>query len=269
VNDNSEAKYLRFVQEILQTGKQKGDRTGTGTLSVFGKQIRFDLSQGFPLLTTKKINFSNIVHELLWFISGSTSVKYLTDNNVHIWDEWVKADGTIGDGYGRQWRSWQAADGKKIDQLQNVISQIKSNPNSRRLIVSAWNVGEIDNMALPPCHLLFQFYVADGTLSCQLYQRSADVGIGVCYNLASYMLLLMMIASICNLKVGEFIWTGGDCHIYSNHIKPLEIQLSRKPYKLPTVYINKDIKDITKFTINDVILSDYVSHPFIRMDIAV
>src|SRR6187397_826043 len=236
--------YLDFMRHVRDHGTRKEDRTGTGTLSVFGYQMRFDLSEGFPLLTTKKVHTKSIIHELLWFLKGETNIKYLKENGVSIWDEWADENGNLGPVYGSQWRSWQAADGRTIDQITNVIDQIKKNPDSRRLIVSAWNVGEIDKMKLPPCHAFFQFYVAEGKLSCQLYQRSADIFLGVPFNIASYALLTMMIAQVCDLKPGEFVHTLGDAHIYSNHFDQVELQLSRDPRPLPTIKLNPDVKNI-------------------------
>jgi thymidylate synthase len=253
----------------LKNGKEKHDRTGTGTISVFGYQMRFDLAEGFPLLTTKKLHLRSIIHELLWFISGDTNIKYLKDNGVSIWDEWADKDGNLGPVYGYQWRSWPAADGRKIDQLKDVIEEIKKNPDSRRLIVSAWNVGEIPKMALPPCHALFQFYVADGKLSCQLYQRSCDIFIGVPFNIASYALLTLMIAQVTGLKPGEFIHTLGDAHIYLNHIEQVKLQLTREPFKLPEMKINPSVNDIFSFRFEDFALVNYVAHPHIKGAISV
>lgn len=261
--------YLDLLDHVIKTGTEKSDRTGTGTISVFGYQMRFNLAEGFPLLTTKKLHLKSIIHELLWFISGETNIKYLTDNEVKIWNEWADSDGNLGPVYGYQWRSWPAADGKKIDQLVNVISSIKKSPDSRRHIVSAWNVGELEKMALPPCHILFQFYVAGGKLSCQLYQRSADIFLGVPFNIASYALLTMMVAQVSGLKPGEFVHTLGDAHIYLNHLEQVKLQLTREPYTLPTMSINPAIKDITEFRYNDFTLSGYVSHPGIKGEISV
>lgn len=261
--------YLDLLDHVLKNGTEKDDRTGTGTKSVFGYQMRFNLEEGFPLLTTKKLHLKSIIHELLWFISGNTNTKYLNDNGVRIWNEWADKDGNLGPVYGHQWRSWPSGDGRKIDQLENVINSIKSSPDSRRHIVSAWNVGELDKMALPPCHILFQFYVAGGKLSCQLYQRSADIFIGVPFNIASYALLTLMVAQVTGLKPGDFVHTFGDAHIYLNHIEQVKLQLTRKPYKLPTLRINPDISDIFKFRYEDFTLSDYLSHPHIKGDIAV
>lgn len=261
--------YLDLLDNVLKNGKEKHDRTGTGTISVFGYQMRFDLAEGFPLLTTKKLHLRSIIHELLWFISGDTNIKYLKDNGVSIWDEWADKDGNLGPVYGYQWRSWPAADGRKIDQLKDVIEEIKKNPDSRRLIVSAWNVGEIPKMALPPCHALFQFYVADGKLSCQLYQRSCDIFIGVPFNIASYALLTLMIAQVTGLKPGEFIHTLGDAHIYLNHIEQVKLQLTREPFKLPEMKINPSVNDIFSFRFEDFVLVNYVAHPHIKGAISV
>jgi thymidylate synthase len=261
--------YLHLLDHVLKNGTRKSDRTGTGTISVFGYQMRFNLEEGFPMMTTKKLHLKSILHELLWFISGDTNIKYLKDNGVKIWDEWADENGNLGPVYGYQWRSWPAADGRKIDQLSNVIRSIKESPDSRRHIVNAWNVGEIDKMALPPCHILFQFYVADGKLSCQLYQRSCDIFLGVPFNIASYALLTLMVAQATSLKPGEFIHTLGDAHIYLNHIDQVKLQLSREPYKLPKMTINPDVTDITKFRFEDFALSDYVAHPHIRGEISV
>lgn len=261
--------YLDLLDNVLKNGKEKHDRTGTGTISVFGYQMRFDLAEGFPLLTTKKLHLRSIIHELLWFISGDTNIKYLKDNGVSIWDEWADKDGNLGPVYGYQWRSWPAADGRKIDQLKEVIEEIKKNPDSRRLIVSAWNVGEIPKMALPPCHALFQFYVAGGKLSCQLYQRSCDIFIGVPFNIASYALLTLMIAQVTGLKPGEFIHTLGDAHIYLNHIEQVKLQLTREPFKLPEMKINPSVNDIFSFRFEDFALVNYVAHPHIKGAISV
>lgn len=261
--------YLDLLDHVLKNGTRKPDRTGTGTLSVFGYQMRFDLAAGFPLMTTKKLHIKSIIHELLWFISGDTNIKYLKDNGVKIWDEWADKEGNLGPVYGSQWRSWPAADGRKIDQLNNVIGSIRNSPNSRRHIVSAWNAGEIEKMALPPCHILFQFYVADGTLSCQLYQRSCDIFLGVPFNISSYALLTMMVAQVTGLKPGEFIHTLGDAHIYLNHIDQVKLQLTREPYKLPQMTLNQSVTEITGFRFNDFTLSDYVAHPHIKGEIAV
>jgi thymidylate synthase len=261
--------YLELLDHVLKNGTRKSDRTGTGTISVFGYQMRFNLEEGFPLMTTKKLHLKSILHELLWFISGDTNIKYLKDNGVKIWDEWADKDGNLGPVYGYQWRSWPAADGTKIDQLSNVIKSIKMSPDSRRHIVSAWNAGEIEKMALPPCHILFQFYVADGRLSCQLYQRSCDIFLGVPFNIASYALLTLMVAQATELKPGEFIHTLGDAHIYLNHIDQVKLQLTREPYRLPKITINPAVSDITKFRYEDFTLSDYIAHPHIKGDISV
>jgi thymidylate synthase len=254
---------------VLKNGTEKSDRTGTGTISVFGYQMRFNLNDGFPLLTTKKLHLKSILHELLWFISGNTNIKYLTDNGVKIWNEWADENGNLGPVYGCQWRSWPAEGGRKIDQLQNVISSIKKSPDSRRHIVSAWNVGELENMALPPCHIMFQFYVAEGRLSCQLYQRSADIFLGVPFNIASYAILAHMVAQVTGLKPGEFIHTLGDAHIYLNHIEQVKLQLMRVPYKLPALMLNPDVNDILKFRYEDFSLNGYEAHPSIKGDISV
>jgi thymidylate synthase len=261
--------YLELLDHVLKNGTRKSDRTGTGTISVFGYQMRFNLEEGFPLMTTKKLHLKSILHELLWFISGDTNIKYLKDNGVKIWDEWADKDGNLGPVYGYQWRSWPAADGRKIDQLSNVIRSIKMSPDSRRHIVCAWNAGEIEKMALPPCHILFQFYVAQGKLSCQLYQRSCDIFLGVPFNIASYALLTLMVAQATALKPGEFVHTLGDAHIYLNHIEQVKLQLTREPLKLPKMTINPDITDITKFRYEDFTLSDYSAHPHIKGDISV
>ena len=261
--------YLDLLRTIRTTGTIKHDRTGVGTQSIFGYQCRYDLSEGFPLLTTKKVFLRGIIHELLWFIAGDTNIKYLLDNNVHIWDEWADANGDLGPVYGHKWRSWPAPDGRKIDQLANVIDQIKRNPDSRRLMVSAWNPGEVDSMALPPCHCLFQFYVADGKLSCQLYQRSADTFLGVPFNIASYSLLTMMIAQECGLQPGDFIHTMGDAHIYLNHFEQVDLQLSRTPRQLPRMVLNPDVKSVFDFRIDDFRLEDYDPWPAIKAPVAV
>jgi len=261
--------YLELLDHVLKNGTRKSDRTGTGTISVFGYQMRFNLEDGFPLMTTKKLHLKSILHELLWFISGDTNIKYLKDNGVKIWDEWADKDGNLGPVYGYQWRSWPAADGRKIDQLTNVVRSIKMSPDSRRHIVCAWNPGEIEKMALPPCHILFQFYVADGKLSCQLYQRSCDIFLGVPFNIASYALLTLMVAQATALKPGEFIHTLGDAHIYLNHIEQVKLQLTREPLMLPKMIINPDVRDITKFRYEDFTLSDYSAHPHIKGDISV
>jgi thymidylate synthase len=261
--------YLRLLETVRSTGNVKTDRTGTGTVSIFGYQMRFDLNNGFPMVTTKKLHLKSIIHELLWFLQGDTNIKYLKDNGVRIWDEWADENGNLGPVYGHQWRSWPTPNGGHIDQISNLIKQIKNSPDSRRLIVSAWNVADIDNMKLPPCHCLFQFYVADGKLSCQLYQRSADIFLGVPFNIASYALLTMMIAQVCNLKPGEFIHTFGDAHIYSNHFEQVELQLSRSPHPLPTMKINPAVKDIFDFKFEDFTLEDYVCEPAIKAPVAV
>jgi thymidylate synthase len=261
--------YHDLLKHILENGAQKGDRTGTGTLSVFGYQSRYDLSEGFPCMTTKKLHLRSIIVELLWFLKGDTNIKYLKDNNVSIWDEWADENGDLGPVYGYQWRNWPARDGGTIDQISNIIQQIKSNPNSRRLMVSAWNVADVDNMALPPCHSLFQFYVADGKLSCQLYQRSADTFLGVPFNIASYALLTMMIAQVCDLEVGEFIHTMGDAHLYNNHIEQTNLLLTREFRPLPTMKINPNVKDIFEFKLEDFELVGYDPHPHIKASVAV
>lgn len=261
--------YHDLLKHILENGAQKGDRTGTGTLSVFGYQSRYDLSEGFPCMTTKKLHLRSIIVELLWFLKGDTNIKYLKDNNVSIWDEWADENGDLGPVYGYQWRNWPARDGGTIDQISNIIQQIKSNPNSRRLMVSAWNVADVDNMALPPCHSLFQFYVADGKLSCQLYQRSADTFLGVPFNIASYALLTMMIAQVCDLEVGEFIHTMGDAHLYNNHIEQTNLLLTREFRPLPTMKINPNVKDIFEFKLEDFELIGYDPHPHIKASVAV
>ena len=261
--------YLDLMRRILDEGAEKTDRTGTGTKSVFGHQMRFDLSTTFPLLTTKKLHLRSIIHELLWFLTGDTNIKYLHENKVTIWDEWADAQGNLGPVYGHQWRKWESADGRIIDQITQVIEQIKANPDSRRLIVSAWNVGDIDRMALPPCHLLFQFYVAEGKLSCQLYQRSADVFLGVPFNIASYSLLCMMMAQVCGLKPGEFVHTLGDAHLYSNHLEQTMLQLSREPRKLPRMIINPEVNNLFEFAFEDFELVDYDPHPHIKAPVAV
>lgn len=261
--------YHDLMRHVLEHGATKTDRTGTGTVSVFGYQMRFDLQEGFPLLTTKKLHLKSILHELLWFLKGDTNINYLTENGVHIWDEWADEKGNLGPVYGSQWRSWPAADGRHIDQITQVVNQIKTNPDSRRMIVSAWNVGEIDKMKLPPCHAFFQFYVADGKLSCQLYQRSADIFLGVPFNIASYAILTLMIAQVCNLKPGEFVHTLGDAHLYSNHIEQAKLQLTRELRKLPTLKINPERKDIFEFKFEDFSLEGYDPHPHIKAAVAV
>lgn len=261
--------YHDYLNHILTQGALKKDRTGTGTLSVFAYQMRFNLQDGFPLLTTKKLHTKSIFHELLWFLKGDTNIQYLNDNGVSIWDEWASETGDLGPVYGRQWRSWETKSGEVVDQIQQVIQQIKTNPDSRRLIVSAWNVGDIPDMALPPCHLLFQFYVANNTLSCQLYQRSADSFLGVPFNIASYALLTHMVASQCNLKAGEFIWTGGDCHLYTNHIEQAKLQLQREPYPLPQLSIKRHPASIFDYVYDDFEIINYQSHPHIKASVAV
>lgn len=261
--------YLDLMRHVRDNGVRKDDRTGTGTVSVFGYQMRFDLGAGFPLVTTKKCHLRSIIHELLWFLKGDTNIQYLKDNGVSIWDDWADANGNLGPVYGSQWRSWPAADGRHIDQISQVIEQIKNNPDSRRIIVSAWNVGEIDNMALPPCHAFFQFYVADGKLSCQLYQRSADIFLGVPFNIASYALLTMMMAQVTGLQAGEFVHTLGDAHLYSNHMQQVEEQLSRTPYPLPGMKINPAITDLFDFSFDDFELVGYECHPHIKAPVAV
>lgn len=261
--------YLNLLDHVLTAGTKKTDRTGTGTLSVFGYQMRFNLEEGFPMITTKKLHLKSIIHELLWFISGDTNTRYLNDNGVRIWNEWADKHGNLGPVYGYQWRSWPAGDGQKIDQLSNVIESVKKYPDSRRHIVNAWNVGELDKMALPPCHILFQFYVAEGKLSCQLYQRSADIFLGVPFNIASYALLTLMVAQVAGLKPGDFIHTLGDAHIYLNHMEQVKLQLTREPYKLPVMVINPAVTDILRFRYEDFNLKDYVAHPHIKGDISV
>lgn len=289
-SNNIEIQYLNLLKELINDGEFKGDRTGTGTYSLFGRQIRHNLAEGFPLLTTKKVFFKGITHELLWFLKGETNIKYLVDNDVHIWDEWADENGDLGPVYGSQWRNWKNNTPVKvdvpedslfpkhnlvflplppIDQIANVIEQIKKNPNSRRHIVSAWNPAEVDNMALPPCHTMFQFYVSQGKLSCQLYQRSADAGLGVPFNIASYALLTHMIAQVCDLDVGDFVHTFGDIHIYSNHVNQIKEQLKREPRTLPTLHLNPFIIDIDAFKYEDIVISDYNPHPTIKMPIAV
>lgn len=257
------------MRHVLEHGAQKHDRTGTGTISVFGYQMRFNLEEGFPLVTTKKLHLKSIIHELIWFLSGDTNIKYLKDNNVRIWDEWADENGDLGPVYGSQWRSWPAADGRHIDQISQIIKTIKENPDSRRIIVSAWNVGEIEDMALPPCHAFFQFYVANGKLSCQLYQRSADIFLGVPFNIASYAMLTMMVAQVCGLQYGEFIHTLGDAHLYNNHLEQARLQLSRDPKPLPVLKINPEVKDIFAFKYEDFTLENYDPHPHIKATVAV
>lgn len=261
--------YLDLMHHVLENGTQKHDRTGTGTISVFGYQMRFNLQEGFPLVTTKKVHLRSIIHELIWFLSGDTNIQYLKENGVSIWDEWADENGNLGPIYGYQWRSWPTPDGKHLDQISQVVDQLKNNPDSRRIIVSAWNVAQIENMALPPCHSFFQFYVADGKLSCQLYQRSADIFLGVPFNIASYALLTMMLAQVCNLKLGEFIHTLGDAHIYNNHLEQVQLQLSREPRSLPKMKLNPAIKNIFDFRFDDFKLSDYDPHPAIKAPVAV
>ena len=261
--------YLDLMRHVLENGSEKNDRTGTGTLSVFGHQMRFDLGRGFPLITTKKLHLHSIIHELLWFLQGDTNIRYLQENKVRIWDEWADENGNLGPVYGAQWRSWRAADGHSVDQIQQLVSDIKTNPNSRRLIVSAWNVGEIENMALPPCHAFFQFYVADGRLSCQLYQRSADIFLGVPFNIASYALLLMMVARATDLEPGDFVHTLGDAHLYSNHLSQARLQLEREPFALPKMRLNPDVKDLLDFKFEDFELKNYQSHEHIKAAVAV
>jgi len=261
--------YLDLLKHIMENGTEKGDRTGTGTKSVFGYQMRFDLSKGFPMVTTKKLHLRSIIYELLWFLKGETNVKYLKENGVSIWNEWADENGELGPVYGKQWRSWTGPDGKVHDQISDLIQQINHTPDSRRLIVSAWNVGELSQMALMPCHSLFQFYVADGKLSCQLYQRSADVFLGVPFNIASYALFTMMIAQVCNLKLGDFVHSFGDVHLYNNHIEQATLQLSREPFPLPMMKINPEVKDIFSFSFEDFTLEGYQSHPGIKAPVAV
>jgi thymidylate synthase len=261
--------YLEFLRHIRDSGARKEDRTGTGTVSVFGHQMRFDLRVGFPLVTTKKLHLRSIIHELLWFLKGETNVKYLRDNAVTIWDEWADERGDLGPVYGKQWRSWAAADGREIDQLTRVVDELKANPNSRRLVVSAWNVGELDKMALLPCHALFQFYVAEKRLSCQLYQRSADALLGVPFNIASYALLTHMVAQQCDLELGDFIWTGGDCHLYLNHLEQTELQLSRTPYPLPSLNIRRKPPGLFDYVFDDFEVQNYQCHAAIKAPIAV
>jgi thymidylate synthase len=261
--------YLDLMQHVLDHGTQKHDRTGTGTISVFGYQMRFNLAEGFPMVTTKKLHLKSIIHELIWFLSGDTNIKYLKENGVRIWDEWADENGDLGPVYGSQWRSWPKPNGESIDQITQIINTIKNNPDSRRIIVSAWNVAEVENMALPPCHAFFQFYVADGKLSCQLYQRSADIFLGVPFNIASYALLTMMVAQVCGLQYGDFVHTLGDAHLYNNHIEQANLQLSRDPKPLPTMKINPAIKDIFDFKFEDFTLENYDPHPHIKGIVAV
>lgn len=261
--------YLDLLNNVLESGNLKEDRTGTGTKSIFGYQMRFNLQEGFPLVTTKKLHLRSIIHELLWFLQGNTNIDYLHQNKVTIWDEWADEKGDLGPVYGKQWRAWETKDGKVIDQISELIEQIKTNPNSRRLLVSAWNVGDVDKMALPPCHVLFQFYVANNKLSCQLYQRSADIFLGVPFNIASYAILTHMIAQVCNLEVGDFVHTFGDAHLYTNHFDQARLQLSRSPYPLPELKLNKEIKNIFDFRFEDIEIINYQSHPTIKAPIAI
>ena len=261
--------YLNLMQHVLEHGTQKSDRTGTGTVSVFGHQMRFDLAAGFPLVTTKKCHMKSIIHELLWFLQGDTNIGYLKEHGVKIWDEWANENGDLGPVYGKQWRSWEAVDGRVIDQIRIAVDQLKNNPDSRRIIVSAWNVGELDQMALAPCHAFFQFYVADGKLSCQLYQRSADIFLGVPFNIASYALLTMMMAQVCNLAPGDFVHTFGDAHLYLNHMEQTQLQLSREPHALPVMTINPEVRDILSFKYEDFTLTGYDPHPAIKGQVAV
>ena len=261
--------YLDLLQHVLDNGTDKSDRTGTGTRSVFGYQMRFNLADGFPVLTTKKLHLKSIIHELLWFLAGDTNIRYLKENGVRIWDEWADENGDLGRVYGAQWRSWRGVNGETVDQIANVVRQIRQNPDSRRLIVSAWNPAEVDSMALPPCHALFQFYVANGKLSCQLYQRSADIFLGVPFNIASYALLTMMMAQVCGLQAGEFVHTLGDAHLYQNHLEQARLQLTREPRKLPTMRINPAVRDIFAFKFDDFTLSDYDPHPHIKAEVSV
>lgn len=261
--------YLDLMQHVLDNGTQKHDRTGTGTISVFGYQMRFNLADGFPMVTTKKLHLKSIIHELIWFLSGDTNIKYLKENGVRIWDEWADENGDLGPVYGSQWRSWPKPNGESIDQISQIINTIKNNPDSRRIIVSAWNVAEVENMALPPCHAFFQFYVADGKLSCQLYQRSADIFLGVPFNIASYALLTMMVAQVCGLQYGDFVHTLGDAHLYNNHIEQANLQLSRAPKPLPTMKINPEVKNIFDFKFEDFTLENYDPHPHIKGIVAI
>lgn len=268
-SNNQMQQYHDLLKHILSNGTQKHDRTGTGTISTFGYQMRFNLQEGFPLVTTKKVHTKSIIHELLWFLKGETNIQYLKENGVSIWDEWADENGNLGPVYGSQWRSWKGADGKTVDQITQLIDEIKRNPDSRRLIVSAWNVTEVENMALPPCHTMFQFYVADGKLSCQLYQRSADVFLGVPFNIASYALLTHMVAQVCNLKMGDFVHTFGDVHIYNNHLEQVQLQLSRTPKPLPAINLNPLIKNIFDFTFEDISINNYDPYPAIKAPVAV
>lgn len=267
--DSEMKQYIELMKHVLENGTQKHDRTGTGTLSVFGYQMRFDLQEGFPLVSTKKVHLRSIIHELIWFLKGDTNIRYLKENNVSIWDEWADENGELGPVYGQQWRSWPSPDGGHIDQITDVVNQIRNNPDSRRLIVSAWNVAEISKMALPPCHSFFQFYVADGKLSCQLYQRSADIFLGVPFNIASYALLTMMIAQVCDLEPGDFIHTLGDAHLYNNHLEQTRLQISRTPKHLPKMVLNPEIKNIFDFKYEDFSLENYDPHPHIKAPVAV
>ena len=261
--------YLDLLNNVLESGNLKEDRTGTGTKSIFGYQMRFNLQEGFPLITTKKLHLRSIIHELLWFLQGNTNIDYLHQNKVTIWNEWADENGDLGPVYGKQWRAWETKEGKAVDQISELIEQIKTNPNSRRLLVSAWNVGDVDKMALPPCHVLFQFYVANNKLSCQLYQRSADIFLGVPFNIASYAILTHMIAQVCNLEVGDFVHTFGDAHLYTNHFDQARLQLSRSPYPLPELKLNKEIKNIFDFRFEDIEIINYQSHPTIKAPIAI
>jgi len=261
--------YLELMCHVRTQGIYKSDRTGTGTYSVFGHQMRFDLAEGFPLVTTKKCHLKSIIHELLWFLKGDTNVRYLQDNGVRIWDEWANEQGDLGPVYGYQWRNWPAPNGQSIDQISKLVEMIRSTPDSRRLIVSAWNPAQVDDMALPPCHCLFQFYVADGKLSCQLYQRSADIFLGVPFNIASYALLTLMVAQVCDLQPGDFIWTGGDCHLYANHLEQADLQLSRTPLALPQMRLNPEVKSLFEFRFEDFELEGYQAHPHIKATVAV
>lgn len=261
--------YLQLCQHVLENGTKKEDRTGTGTMSVFGYQMRFNLQEGFPVVTTKKLHLKSIIHELLWFLQGDTNVKYLQENGVRIWNEWADENGELGPVYGHQWRSWTGANGETYDQISQLIEQIKENPDSRRLLVNAWNVAEVDKMALPPCHCMFQFYIADGKLSCQLYQRSADIFLGVPFNIASYALFTLMVAQVCDLEPGEFVHTFGDAHIYHNHLEQIKLQLTREPYGLPKMKINPNVKDIFSFTFDDFELVNYEAHPHIKGAVSV
>ena len=261
--------YHELMRHVLENGHRKADRTGTGTLSVFGWQMRFDLAEGFPLLTTKKLHTRSIIHELLWFLRGDTNIRYLKDNGVSIWDEWADENGELGPVYGKQWRRWEAADGRTVDQVARLVDGLKNNPDSRRHLVSAWNPGEVDRMALPPCHALFQFYVADGRLSCQLYQRSADIFLGVPFNIASYALFTLMVAQVCGYRPGDFVWTGGDCHLYTNHLDQARLQLSRELRPLPTMRLNPEVTDLFGFRFEDFTLEGYDPHPHIKAEVAV